>query len=123
MSWPSGSRIPHGWWTDGWGSMGMWERSPCFSTTIRAFVAYLDTLCTSGLAVMGMCKSGRHRDADLGMCRQLRRPAYGLRVNCGLVEMSTERFLELAKSQGIAAEISTYLPNEFIRVLSGLQVY
>jgi hypothetical protein len=79
-------------------------------------------LALSGLAEMGTRKSNRHRDADLRMCAQLRRPAYGVRVNCGTTEMSTERFVEDAKSQGVAAEISSYLPDEFVRVHSGMQV-
>ena len=43
-------------------------------------------------------------------------------MNCGTAAMSTERFVELAKSQGVAAEVSNYLPDEFICVHSGMQV-
>ena len=64
----------------------------------------------------------RHCLADLRMCAQLRRPAYGIRLNHGILEMSTERFVQDAKSQGIVAEVSSYLPDDFVRVHSGLQV-
>ena len=64
----------------------------------------------------------RHHTADVRPSAQLRRPAYGIRLNCSLLEMSTERFVEGAKSRGIEAEVSPYLPAEFVRVHNNMQV-
>lgn len=56
------------------------------------------------------------------LCAQLRRPSYGVRLIRGTQDVSVEQLLEELRSIEVAADRSPYLPADFIRIQSGMQV-
>lgn len=50
-----------------------------------------------------------------------RRPAFGVRINRGSVQASTEQLVAELGQLGVRAEASRFLPHEFLRVAAGMQ--
>ena len=50
-----------------------------------------------------------------------RRPAFGVRINRGAVQASTEQLVTELSQLGVQAEASRFLPHEFLRVAGGMQ--